>query len=366
MAPRLFIASLVEGSSRLKACFGLVAIGVIATLSSGSIAQPDPLFEAKQARDAYVRTFRETGSIDPALLAASVPALEALAAASDGATRAKALYELGTIERMTNHFSHAAVTLAEAADLAAASSARDVAFDAWIGVARAHAYGTADHAAAAVAHEHAVALAGDAPTPQQRYELIAYQAQLELGRGETEAGLIDALEARRIAATDEDRLYAELNVGDALEKFAESCDYRPLIDEHSFEPGDTAYDACRRAVASSQAAYARAAGTAASLGWQALAAQARQLQSNLNLRRQLIDMRAKGEATIPASAFSPRLERDVLVSRDFSAGASGLTDQPLLAAVAEQVVSEADARAGNADARSNYLRGLIADIRSGK
>src|SRR6516165_2375992 len=121
MAPRLFIASLVEGSSRLKACFGLVAIGVIATLSSGSIAQPDPLFEAKQARDAYVRTFRETGRIDPALLAASVPALEALAAASDGATRAKALYELGTIERMTNHFSHAAVTLAEAADLAAAS-----------------------------------------------------------------------------------------------------------------------------------------------------------------------------------------------------------------------------------------------------
>jgi CHAT domain-containing protein len=351
--------------SGLTACFGLVGIGAIAVLSSGSIAKPDPLAEAKQARDAYVRTFREIGRIDPAVLAASVPALEALAAASDGATRARALYELGTIQRMTNHFSHAAATLAEAADLAAASGARDVAFNAWIGVARAHAYGTADHAAAAAAYEHAVDLAGDAPTQQQRYELITYRAQLELGRGETEAGLIDALEAQRIAAKDEDRFYSELDVGDALQKFAESCDYRPLIDERSFEPGGTPYDACRRAVASAQAAYAHAAGTADSLGWQALAAQARQFQSNLNLRRQLIDMRAKDAAAIPASAFSPRLERDVLVNRDFSAGASGLTDQPLLAALAEQVVSEADARTGKTDARSNYLRGLIADIRSG-
>ena len=78
-----------------------------------------------------------------------------------------------------------------------------------------------------------------------------------------------------------------------------------------------------------------------------------------------MNMRARGEATIPASTCSPRSERDVLVNRDFSAGASGLIDQPLLAALAEQVVSEADARTGKMDARSNYLRSLIADIRSG-
>ena len=151
----------------------------------------------------------------------------------------------------------------------------------------------------------------------------------------------------------------------ALQKFAESCDYRPLIDERSFDPGDMPYDACRRAVAGGQAVYARAAGIAASLGWHALAAQARKFQSDLDLRRQLIDKRARGEATIPARAFSPLSERDVLVNRDFSAGASGLIDQPLLATLAEQIVSEADARTGKTDARSNYLRGLIADIRSG-
>jgi CHAT domain-containing protein len=365
MTPRFVAASSAEGSSRLKTCLALLGVGVIALLSSGSLAQTDPLSEAKQARDSYVRAFREAGRIDPAVLAPSVPALEALAATSNGVTKARALYELGTIQRMTNHFSQAAATLTEAANLATASGARDVAFDAWLGVASAHADGTADHAAAAVAYEHALAVAGNAPTAQQQYKLIVYRAELELARGETEAGLINALEAQRIAAKDEDRFYAEFDVGDALRKFAASCDYRPLIDARSFEPGDTPYDACRRAVTSGQAAYARAAGIAASPGWQALADETRQFQSRLDLRRQLIDMKARSEAIVPASAFAPRSERDVLVNRDFAAGASVLTDQPLLAALAEQVVSEADARTGKMDARSNYLRGLIADIRSG-
>ena len=96
--------------STLKAYFELVTIGAIVMLSSGFGAQPDWLSEAKQTRDTYVRTFRETGRIDPALLAPSVPGLEALAATGDGATRARALYELGTIQRMTNNFSHAATT----------------------------------------------------------------------------------------------------------------------------------------------------------------------------------------------------------------------------------------------------------------
>src|SRR5262245_726128 len=365
MGPRLFAAPSADGASRLTTRLALLAVGLITLLSSGSLAQSDPLSEAKQARDSFVQAFREAGRIDPAVLAPSVPALQALIAASNGATKARALFELGTIQRMTNHFPQAAATLAEAANLATASGAGDVAFDAWLGVASAHAYGTSDHAAAAVAYERALAVAGDAPTSQQQYKLIIYRAELELGRGEIEAGLIDALEAQRIAGKDEDRFYAELDVGDALQKFAESCDYRPLIDARSFEPGDTPYDACRRAVTSSQAAYARAAGTATALGWQALAAQARQFQSHLNLRRQLIDMRARGEAIVPASIFSPRSERDVRVGRDFSAGASALTNQPLLAALAEQVVSEADARTGKTDARSNYLRGIVADIRSG-
>ncbi len=222
-----------------------------------------------------------------------------------------------------------------------------------------------DHGAAALAYERAAAVAGNAPTAKQRYDLIAYRAELEIGRGETEAGLIDSLDALQAAPSDENRFYAELDVADALQKLAASCDYRPLIDERSFDPGDTPYDACRRAVVAGQASYARAGALAASLGWQALAAQAQQFQSNLAMRRQLIDMRARGETIVPAGAFSARSARDVLVSRDFSAGATGLTDQPMLASLAEQVVSEADARTGKADARSNYIHGLVADIRSG-
>jgi hypothetical protein len=338
-------------------------------LPPAAVAQPDPLSEARQARETYVRTFRESGRIDPALLAPSIPRLQVLAAASDGATKARALYELGTIQRMTNDFSRAAATLTEAAELAAASGVLDVAFDAWIGVARAHAYGTADHGAAALAYEHAVAAAGDAPTPKQRYELIAYRAELEVGRGETEAGLLDALEAQRIAPGDDDRFYAEYDVASALEEFAKSCDYRPLIDERSFEPGETPYGGCRRALTSARAAYARAAATADSLRWQGLASQVRQAQARLDLRRQLIEGLARGqaavEAKLPAGFFSPQSAGDVLVNRDFSAGASGLTNLPMLADLAEQVVSEADAATGKKDATSNYLRGLAADIRSG-
>ena len=346
----------------LFACIVVKAMGIV---SLGSAAPPDPLADAGQARDTYVRTFRESGRSDPGLLAPSVPQLQARVATSSVATKARALYELGSIQRLTNEYARAAATLTQAAELAAASGAPDVAFDAWIGVARAHAYGTSDHGAAAVAYERAAAVAGNAPTPRQRYELIAYRSELEIGRGETEAGLIDALEALRSAPGNENRFYAELDVADALQKLAASCDYRPLIDERSFDPGETPYDACRRAVAAGQAGYARAADLAISLGWQALATQARQFQSDLNVRRQLIDMRARGETIVPASAFSARSERDVLVGRDFSAGATELTDLPILASLAEQVVSEADARTGKVDARSNYLRGLVADIRSG-
>lgn len=352
-------------STLKRALFICVVVKGMAIVSLGSAAPPDSIADARQARDTYVRTFRESGRTDPALLAPSVPLLQELAAASSSTTKASALYELGSIQRLTNDFARAAATLTQAAELAAANGAPDVAFDAWIGVARAHAYGTSDHGAAAVAYERAAAVASNAPTPKQRYDLIAYRAELEIGRGETEAGLIHALEALRTAPSDENRFYAELDVADALQRLSESCDYRPLIDERSFDPGETPYDACRRAVVAGQAGYARAAGHAASLGWRALATQARQFQFNLDMRRQLIDSRARGETIVTASAFSARSERDVLVSRDFSAGATGLIDQPMLASLAEQVVSEADARTGKADARSNYLRGLVADVRSG-
>ena len=49
------------------------------------------------------------------------------------------------------------------------------------------------------------------PTAKQRADLADYRAQLEIGRGETEAGVIDALRAVHLATDAKDRFYAELS-----------------------------------------------------------------------------------------------------------------------------------------------------------
>jgi hypothetical protein len=201
------------------------------------------------------------------------------------------------------------------------------------------------------------------PPAKQRVDLAGYRAQLEIGRGETETGIIDALRVVALAAEPKDRFYAELDLADGLQKLAESCDYRPLIDAKSSEDGADTYAACRRAVAAARTAYERAATTAATLGWTHLVNQMRGFQSRLELRRQLIEQQSRSAAVKLASVFHPRSISDVLVSREFEAGASTLSDMPALANLAESVVAEADAQRGGPDARSMYLRGLTKDIR---
>lgn len=346
--------------------FFTLMVAIMALSPVPAAAQPDPVAPYRAMRNAFIEDFRVSGRLDPSRLAPAARDLATLAASATGPTKAQALFELGTIQRMRNEYAGAAVTLAQAALVATDAGRRDVAFDAWIGVARANAYGTSDHGAAALAFDRAADIAGDAPTPKQKYDLAAYQAQLKAARGEIESALIDALEAMRLAPDDKDRFYAELDVADALQKLAESCDYRPLRDARSDRDGTDRYAACRRAVTAGQSGYDRAARTADKLGWRSLAAQSRRFHTSLDLRRQLIEFRAKGEALPLAGIFAPSGVRDILVTRDFASGASTLTDQAALATLTEQVVAEADARTGRADARSNYLRGLAADIRGGK
>ena len=165
-----------------------------------------------------------------------------------------------------------------------------------MGVARAHAYGTSDHGAAAVAYEHAVDAAGEQPTAKQGADLADYRAQLELGRGETHAGIIDALRAVSLAPEPKDRFYSEMDLANGLRNLAESCDYRPLIDAKTVEDGADASAACRRVVALAQTAYGRAGATAVALGWANLANLMRDYQTGLDRRRQLIDWRASADA----------------------------------------------------------------------
>ncbi len=171
------------------------------------------------------------------------------------------------------------------------------------------------------------------------------------------------MRAVALAVDPKDRFYAELDLADGLQKLAESCDYRPLIDAKSSEDGTDTYAACRRAVTAARTAYDRAATTAAALRWTHLVSEAHGFQSRLEMRRQLIEMRAKGDALKLAPAFHPRSIDDVLVSRDFEAGASTLGDTPMLADLINSVVAEADAQRDRPDARSMYLHGLTKHIR---
>jgi hypothetical protein len=345
--------------------FLLTLIALVVTSSSHSTAaQPaDPLVSYRAQRDAFVDAYRVAGRIERERLNPAASGLAALVQNSSGEMRARALLELGIVRRLSNDFIGAVATLGQAAEEATALGLHDVAFEGWIGVARAHEYGTADRGAAAIAFERAIDAAGEQPSAKQRADLVGYLAQLEIGRGETEAGLIDALQAVSLAAEPKDRFYAELDLADGLQKLATSCDYRPLKDAKSAEDGSDIYAACRRAVAAARTAYERAAATAAALGWTHLANEAQGFIRRLELRRLLIEQRARSAAPNLATVFHPHSSGDVLVSREFESGASTLTDTPQLADLVESVVAKADAQNAHPDARSLYLRGLAKDVR---
>jgi CHAT domain-containing protein len=341
----------------------LAALIAAATLDLARAQSADVLDRYRAQRDAYLDGVRISGQQDRRQLAALTSGLAALVQQSTGELRARALVELGGAQRMGNDFQVAITTYSTAADMAEALGLRDVAFSAWLGIARANAYGTSNHGAAAIALERAVDAAGEQATPKQNLELADYRSQLELGRGDLEAGIINALRAIDLAADPKDRFYAELNLGDGLTRLVQSCDYRPLYDAESSKDDSDVYAACRRAIAAADAAYERAGATAAALDWKFMAGFARQFQSELQQRRKLIQMRVAGDALAAATPFHPRSIANVLVSKTFEAGASALTDQAVLAGLIDAVLSEADAVAGAPNARSQYLRGLMADIR---
>ena len=282
--------------------------------------------------------------------------------------------ELGSVERLSNHFTAAVAILTNAAELATGVGRSDVAFDAWIEIARAHIIGTRDHGAAQAAIDRAVTAAGSRPSPKQLYEIARYDSEASVARGELEAGLVGALEAVRLAPVPDDRFYGELDTGSALEKIAESCDYRQLRDSRSDkDPAEDGWGACRRAVGTARAAYDRAERTADGLGWTFLANQARQFIHGLEARRWVIEQRAHSIPSSPAANFAPHSIKDVLVHRgDFArryllAAFSGLTGRPDLLALAQRTVAYAASAPGRKDNPLNLdLRGTIEEMKSGK
>ena len=350
----------------------LLATAVIVLIWSASPAPAqtaDPVAPYRAKREAVQERFRVHGAIDKDTLAESSRGLEALAQKASGETRARALMELGTVLRMSNDYQGAIKAQTEAAREAEALGLPDLAFDAWIGVARANDNGLKDHGAAAVAFDRAVDAAGGSPTEKQRAALAGYLAQLEIGRGELEPGIIDALAALKLTRDPWDQFNAELNLADGLYHLAASCDYRPLRDDKSADDKDDVYGACRRAVAAARTVYEQAGSTAAGHGWTALVDAVRDFESGLDQRGKLIDMRASAESAqkVSFAKFShPHSVRDVLAmpaDQYFRAAVGGgLANMPAFAPLIESLVAESEAKTGRKTALDISLLGKAKEI----
>ncbi len=344
----------------------LSALAVIVVISSvnPSIAQPaDPVAPYRAQREAVVEGFRIGGAIDAAMLAEAARGLEAVARSTSGETRARALMELGTVLRMNNDYQGAIAAQTEAARTAEALGLPDLAFDAWIGVARANELGPADHGAAALAFDRAVDAAGEQPTEKQRATLAGYLAELEIERGELDAGVIDALLAVGLRT-----IRRSVSIPSSISRtvWKSSCRAATIGRWSTPNRAATATTSMARAAAPLKSRKPpingrttpprRSAGPISSMRCAASRTVSR-------IRSRLIDMRASTERLSLGKVFHPRSIRDVLVSKDFQAGASALADTPALASLIESVLAESEARTGRKNARSAFMVGLAKDVR---
>ena len=177
--------------------------------------QDDLEAQFRASSEAFVDAFRVEGRIDSEKLSSSASQLAALVQSSSGDTQVRYLLQLGTMQRLVSDFSQAIATLGQAVDEAESLGLRDVIFQASLQLAHAH-IARSDFDAGATAFQRAVDAVGEKPTTKQIAALAEYAAQVEIGRGETEAGLIDALRAVNFSADPKDRFYAELDLADGL------------------------------------------------------------------------------------------------------------------------------------------------------
>lgn len=314
--------------------------------------------QAQQATAALIETrkevssgYRQSGALDARRLEIALSGAEAEARTLRGIDRIRADIEIGTAYRLLSKPAEATSHFEAAAGAAKVAGRNDLAFESWIGVARAQLQAS-DTGRAALAYESAVEAAGAQPTRKQAHDLAAYGTQLAAGRGELDSALVNALETASLVAEPEDRFYAALELGGVYHDLVASCDYRPIEDIRS--RGDDPYGACRRAADASERAYADATAQADGLGWSFIAMHSRRLGQSLHARRMLINLRERERSWRAMGAFAPKRAADVLVNQNFISGGTTDADSSALGDIAEQA-------AGSADSKSVLAFGLRGD-----
>lgn len=340
----------------------LVSVGASSIMLENWAVAATPTIEYLHAqRVNFLDQFRTHGVRDSGQAKGLKIDLEKFIKQANGHSKARALFELATMHRITEDFDAAIHVYQQLTDLSDQLSDSGLAFDAWLGIARSYAYGTRNHGAAAAAFDRAVANAGEHPTPKQRYEIADYASQFHAMRGELEEALLSGLEAIQAAHGNTEYLfYAALDMGDVLQKFAERCDYQKLIDAKTYQEDDL-WGACERAVEGAGTYYIQAQQMAQRQGWTFLVNQTQEFLHGLALRLRLIRQKSAYEQIGQAKIFNAQNVREVLVNDNFSSGGSDLSADfslQALAALMDQIPAEGQ---GN-NPRNVYLKGIQADL----
>lgn len=233
----------------------LACLVVLMPVSAHAASSQIVLEQSRASKEAFIEGFRRTGSMDLGrLVVAETMLRKAIDDPESAAAAPELLFELGSVIRLAFRFTDAIPILEKAAGAAETAGRGDLAFDAWMDVARSHFLGTSDHGAASAAFEKAVLVAGEAPTDRQRFRIANYRAELLSTRNDVEAGFAAAAEAIRTAQTPDDRFHAHFDVAALFGLVARSCDYVPSFDD------------CRRAVDAAVREYSMAARIARAAG----------------------------------------------------------------------------------------------------
>jgi CHAT domain/Transposase len=333
-------------------------VGAICVDHTTRAAPEDALAAYHTAIANYQEQFRKNGpqGATPYATLNSIEAgLQAITNESTGSLRARALLELGRVQRMGTRYEAAIGTLTEAARLANAAALPDTEFDAWLNIARAHVIGTHDFGAADDAIARAEDIAGKDPNQQQQFDLGDLRSILYESRGEAEAALIQAIPLRRLAIRPTDRYFARRDFADALKKIFYRCQHEALTDAKSNEPGaDPRWGACNRAMFATQEAYNRTGAVAAELSWSYLARQAwDEARSTEFLYGLWHDQWTQLLSALPAQkVFHPKAAKDVLASEIWtSATSADVPDAKPLGPIIDETLAESRRLSGRVTAR---------------